>query len=143
MDIDFKLSLKRSLNHWTKEIGGVSFKLKYPTIEQGLKIERMILELNELKEKLKSNLKKKKDKNVDNMHLVTEKMLELRRYEIRVWIEDWKGMKENGKEIECKLIKNELEEGLWWALVMDIPVLNTLYEEFQKELEFNQTDKKK
>lgn len=54
---------------------------------------------------------------------------------------------EEGNQIECKLIDlesgTELEKNLWWRLVKDTSVLNSLYEGISKEIEFLPIDKKK
>lgn len=136
--MDSKLSLKRSLNHWTEEIGGVKFKLKYPSIEQGLKIERLKKDIYEFEYVPDKEEIQFKIKNINE-----SKALEYKRYCIRVWIEDWEGMTEEGKPIKCELVNNELEESLWWALVRDEILLNELFMVFKKEIDFTETDKKK
>lgn len=136
--MDFKLSLKRSLNHWTEPIGGVKFKLKYPSIEQGLKIEQLKKDIYEFeyvpdKEEIQFKIK--------NFNEV--KALEYKRYCIKVWIEDWEGMTENEQPVKCELENNELKNDLWWGLVQDIKLTDLLFEAFKKEIEFSNTDKKK
>lgn len=136
--MDFKLSLKRSLNHWTEPIGGVKFKLKYPSIEQGKKIEGLDIESFKYTFYQDGNETKAKLESIDSM-----KYLELKRYCIKVWIEDWEGMTENGQPVKCELENNELKNDLWWGLVQDIKLTDLLFEAFKKEIEFSNTDKKK
>lgn len=136
--MDFKLSLKRSLNHWTEEIGGVKFKLKYPTIEQGLKIEQLKKDIYEFEYVPDKEEVQFKIKNFNDV-----KAIEYKRYCLKVWIEDWEGMTEEGKPVKCELKDGELEESLWWALVRDEAVLNELFTAFKKEIDFTETDKKK
>ena len=136
--MDFKLKLKRSLNYWTEPIGGVKFKLKYPSIEQGKKIEKLDIESFKYTFYQENNETKAKLENIDSL-----KYLELKRYCIKVWIEDWEGMTENEQPVKCELENNELKDDLWWGLVQDIKLTDLLFDAFKKEIEFTNTDKKK
>ena len=139
--MDFKLSLKRSLNYWTKEFGGVKFKLKYPTIEQGKKLEVLERECYEYEVTQDATDPEKTLIKVKDVH--TDKVVEKRRYEIKIWIEDWEGMTEDGNPVKCELVNNELEASLHWALVRDIRVMNELHNFLKEEIEFADIDKKK
>jgi hypothetical protein len=65
-------------------------------------------------------------------------------YFLKFIIKDWKNVNdENGEPIKCKLVNNELEESLWWALVGDVKKVMELFLICWKELEFTENDKKK
>jgi hypothetical protein len=142
-----KLTLKRNFSGWV-EVSEVKFKLKYPTIEQGKKIEQLDFESFVYEFVTEGEETKAKIKNIDSM-----KLLELKRYCIKVWIEDWEGMTEGENPVKCELInmetdpqkpaQYELESSLWWGLVRDISVTHLLFDTFKKELELTNSDKKK
>jgi hypothetical protein len=131
------LTLKRSFNGWV-ELEGVKFKLKYPTIEQGKKIEQLDSESFVYEFVTEGGETRAKIRNLDSV-----KLLELERYCIKVWIEDWEGMTEGEIPVKCELVNNELEDSLWWGLVRDISITHLLFDTFKKELELSNSDKKK
>jgi len=119
-----KLSLKKSFNNWVK-VGkeGEEFLIDYPSIEQDQKLQSI----------------KFSDEFSGN-----DKPLKYFQYFLKFVIKDWKGITgEDGKPIKCKLVNNELEEELWWALVSDEAMAMELFTICNKELEFTENDKKK
>lgn len=119
-----KLSLKKSFNNWVK-VGteGEEFLIDYPSIEQDQKLQSI----------------KFSDEYTGN-----DKPLKYFQYFLKFVIKDWKGIvDENGNPLKCKLVNNELEESLWWALVSDESLAMELFTICNKELEFTENDKKK
>jgi len=119
-----KLSLKKSFNNWIKVgIEGEEFLIDYPSIEQDQKLQSI----------------KFSDEYTGN-----DKPLKYFQYFLKFVIKDWKGIvDENGKPIKCKIVNNELDESLWWALVSDESLSMELFTICNKELEFTDNDKKK
>jgi hypothetical protein len=125
-----KLELKHSKSKWVK-IGvnnnnePIEFELDYPTIQQEAKLQQLLLRDSE-----------KQDSNY--------KILEYQRYLIKCSVKNWKGIIDSeGNNIDCKLINNELEDELWWALVKDIQQTIDIGSKINSEIEFTNSDKKK
>ena len=119
-----KLALKKSLTRWVK-VGkeNEEFYIDYPSIEQ--------------EQELQSIKFSEKFTGID-------KGLRFSQQFLKYIIKDWKGIKdEEGNEIKCKLIDNELDTELWWALVGDANMSMELFAICWKELEFTDNDKKK
>ena len=116
-----KLALKKSLTRWVK-VGkeGEEFYIDYPSIDQ--------------EQELQSIKFSEKFSGVD-------KGLRFSQQFLKYIIKDWKGIKdEEGNEIKCKLVDNELETDLWWALVGDANMTMELFTICWKELEFTDND---
>jgi hypothetical protein len=119
-----KLALKKSFNNWVKVgVEGEEFLIDYPSIEQDQKLQSI----------------KFSDEFSGN-----DKPLKYFQYFLKFVIKDWKGIvDENGKPLKCKIVNNELEESIWWALVGDEGLAMELFTICNKELEFTENDKKK
>ena len=119
-----KLALKKSLTRWVK-VGkeNEEFYIDYPSIEQDQELQSI-----KFSEKFTG----------------IDKGLRFSQQFLKYIIKDWKGIKdEEGNEIKCKLIDNELDTELWWALVGDANMSMELFTICWKELEFTDNDKKK
>jgi len=119
-----KLALKKSLTRWVK-VGkeNEEFYIDYPSIEQDQELQSI-----KFSEKFTG----------------IDKGLRFSQQFLKYIIKDWKGIKdEEGNEIKCKLIDNELDTELWWALVGDANMSMELFAICWKELEFTDNDKKK
>lgn len=139
---EFKLTLKRSFDGWS-EVGGVKFKLKYPSIQQGKKMERMAIAPFKY-ERLEGN----KEASFVLTGVDETAHIEYKRYCVRVWIENWEGMTENDKPVPCELVDDPeggkyLKEDLWWGLTRDVEVLRELFKQFENEVGLKESDKKK
>jgi len=125
-----KLQLKHNESKWVS-IGTnpkgepIEFEITYPTIEQEAQLQKLLLRDSE-----------KEDSNY--------KLLEFQRYLIKCSVKNWKGIIDSeGNNIDCKLINNELEDELWWALVKDIQQTIDIGSKINSEIEFTIADKKK
>ena len=112
-----KLALKKSFGNWVEMGDGVSFKLDYPSIEQEESLQDILF-----------------NSGVDSQ----VRTLKYSRAYIKYTVKDWKGL-----PIECKLKNNELDNELVWALAGDPLQCGKIYSIISKELEVDETDKKK
>ena len=110
-----KLALKKSNSHWL-EIDDVKFLVDYPTNEQEMKLQEIML-----------------DKQTEDI-----KRLRYARYYLKYTIKDWQGI-----ETKCLLINNELEDELWQSLVSDTMQTLTIFGKIYDNLSFTESDKKK
>jgi hypothetical protein len=128
--MNFTLELKHNVSKWVK-IG---------TNQKNEPIELYIGYLDSTQEQ---NLEKIKNRDVPKSEYVN-KTLEYVRYIIRCAIKDWKGVIDSeGNILGCKLVNNELEHELWWALVKDDKRVIDIFNLIDKEIQFTSTDKKK
>jgi hypothetical protein len=119
-----KLALKKSFSNWVK-VGeeGEEFLIDYPSIEQEQELQSI---------------------KFSDKYSGADRGLKFSQYYLKFVIKDWKNVNdEDGKPIKCKLVSNELEESLWWALANDENMSMELFTICWKELEFTENDKKK
>jgi len=121
-----KFTLRKSISNWitvpTNE-GEVKFLIDYPTREQGQTIQTYVN---------------------GEIYSGNDKYLKALQYLIKFTVKDWRGVKdENGNEIPCVVVNNELEDELWWMLVRDEERATSLGILIQEEIKFTETDKKK
>lgn len=123
-----QLSLKRSFNNWI-EVGEnedkskVKFKLDYPTREQEQELQTI---------------------KYGEKYSGGDISLKYAQQFLKYVIKDWEGVTDQDKnKVECKLVNNELEEKIWWALVGNEAMAMSLFIKCYEELEFTGNDKKK
>lgn len=141
--------LKKSKTKWVEVEGfeGVRVKIDYPTIEQTESMRELFFQLihnnpNHTKEKdaleIELNYEQKARENI---------LLErIAKTIIRFCVKDWEGVTdEDEKIVPCKLVKNEIEKELYNSFIsnFDYQKIITLGNTIQKEIEFNEADKKK
>ena len=114
---------------WIKLDGGLEVLVDYMTAEQSFKYNRIVNGL------------------VKNKELTDEQaidMFEIASYYIKYTVKDWKGLFDNeGVEIKCQLVNNELEDKLWDGLVRQQYLLISLYSKAIEVLRITNIDKKK
>lgn len=122
------LSKRKSLNNWivvgeNKDNEKVEFLIDYPSVDQEQKLQSI-----QFGEEYKGN----------------DLALKYAQYFLKFVIKNWKNVKYNdGTNIECKVINNELEYEMWWDLVKDPERALNLFTQLQGELVFTENDKKK
>ena len=119
-----KLALKKSLTRWVK-VGkeNEEFYIDYPSIEQEQELQSI---------------------KFGDKYSGVDKMMRHAQAYLKFVIKDWKNINDSdGKAIGCKIIDNELEYNLWWALVSNQGLLMELFNICWKELELTENDKKK
>lgn len=110
-----KLALKKSNSHWI-EIDNVKFLVDYPTNEQEMKLQEVML---------------------DNQSEDIKRLRYARLY-LKCTIKDWQGI-----DAKCLVINNELDNELWQSLVSDTMQTLTVFGKIYDELNFTESDKKK
>jgi hypothetical protein len=119
-----KLAVKKSFSNWIK-VGkeGEEFLIDYPSVEQEQELQSI---------------------KFSDSYSGADRGLKFAQFYLKYVIKDWKNVNdENGKAIKCKIVNNELEESLWWALVGDENMAMELFTICWQELEFTENDKKK
>lgn len=111
-----KLILKKSNSHWIKIDDTIEFLIDYPTRKQEQTLQELLYKGTELQ---------------------WVNMITYKQHCIKFSVKDWKGI-----EYPCKLVDNELEDDLWWALVKDIKQMVVVFEKINEEIEFLEVDKK-
>ena len=118
-----KLALKKSFNRWVK-VGkeGEEFYIDYPSIEQGQALQSILF---------------------GDEYSGSDRMLKYAQAYLRFVIKDWKNVNDESGPVKCKIVDNELDKELWWALVSDQTFASELFVICKNELDFTENDKKK
>jgi len=118
-----KLALKKSFNRWVK-VGkeGEEFYIDYPSIEQGQVLQSILF---------------------GDEYSGSDRMLKYAQAYLRFVIKDWKNVNDESGPVKCKIVDNELDKELWWALVSDQTFASELFVICKNELDFTENDKKK
>jgi hypothetical protein len=134
-----KIALKKTKMNWIKFGDSIEFLIDYPTREQEYKLKEIVYStLRNLKETAEMS-----DEELGKSIMLNQKRLE---YYLKFTIKDWKGISdEEGNDLSCKLVNNELENILWdsWMKNIDFTELRNIHDLIFSELEFNELDKKK
>lgn len=103
----------------------------YPTVAQKYKLEGILFNGADLDKDMLSKIELAKWN-----HWV--------RHYLKYVIKDWQGLKnEDGQEIKCELIGNELKDELWEGLCQVDEIVFLLYNKISEVLRWNASDKKK
>ena len=118
-----KLALKKSFNRWIK-VGkeGEEFYIDYPSIEQDQELQSIMF---------------------GDEYSGSDRMLKYAQAYLKYVIKDWKNVNDESGPVKCKIVNNELDKELWWALVSDQAFASELFVICKKELELTENDKKK
>lgn len=104
---------------------GEPFKLllDYPTPEQEQKLQSILF-------------------GVD--YLGNDKIIKYAQLIIKYSVKGWKGITDkDGKEVELKLDKNEMDTEQWWAFVRDPDFALQVFQKINEKIKFTDIDKKK
>ena len=112
------ITLKKNTPTEWVEYSDAKFKIDYPKMEQIHKLQD-----------IQASAEGIADKKV---------MLEYARYYLKFTIKDWDGL-----DVPCKIVNNELEDELWYALTENIEHTFALFAIIDKALSWKDTDKKK
>ena len=105
--------------------------VEYPTVAQKYKLEGILFNGSEL------------DKDTLNKIELAKWNLWVRNY-LKYVIKDWQGLKnEDGQEIKCELVDNELKDELWEGLCQVDEIIFLIYQKVAEVLRWNGSDKKK
>lgn len=119
------IAKRKSFNDWITIEEGIRIKIDYPTREQSQKLNDLMLDTSEDK-------------------IPRKNMMKYMNFYLKFTIKDWEGIKdEQGSNVECKLVGNELETNLWYDLIQQSDVASTLFGKINEALEVTETDKKK
>jgi len=118
-----KLALKKSFNRWVK-VGKESeeFYIDYPSIEQDQALQTILF---------------------SDEYTGSDRMLKYAQAYLKYVIKDWKNVNDESGPVKCKIVDNELDKELWWALVSDQTFVSELFIICKNELDFTESDKKK
>ena len=135
--------LKESKTGWVKVSDEISILVDYLTIEQESKLKQILYEVGFMPDLDLNNTDSLNPENKAKLMTLNEKYYKLF---IKYTIKDWQGVRNsNGQDVEFRLVKNEMDSGLWESLCRSLTVTN-LYELvsiIKKEIEFTEADKKK
>jgi hypothetical protein len=137
-----KLAKKKSFNEWVT-IGDDKFLIDYPTREQNYKLKQIFLELNDIPMKDGVLLyDQMTPEQIARIAIADKKYMELY---LKVTIKDWQIIDVDGNPVKCVLVNNELDKGLFDRMCESLSQedLTIIYQAISKELEFNESDKKK
>ncbi len=114
------------LSDWIELEGGVSLKIAYPSYEQDI-----ILSANFIDAIGKE----------DNSQQLISYYANL----VKFCVKDWKGIinTRTKEEIKCEVVKDELSPNLMRVLIADPLLIAYWGGEIKKQIDFNETDKKK
>jgi hypothetical protein len=146
------IKLKKSKSKWVDIDEKSQFLIEYPTIEQSEELKEIAMTIALIDDSLL--LQETPDKRTLTLEKLTAedkaKMLKLseRLYKrtIRYCVKDWKGVpNEEGENVKCRVINNELDYELYEQLVRDLDLneLAHIYNCIQNETELTENDKKK
>ena len=118
-----KLALKKSLTRWVK-VGkeNEEFYIDYPSIEQEQGLQSIMF---------------------GDEYYGSDRMLKYAQAYLKYVIKDWKNINDESGPVKCKVVDNELDKELWWALVSDQTFVSELFIICKNELELTESDKKK
>jgi len=118
-----KLALKKSFNRWVK-VGkeNEEFYIDYPSIEQEQGLQTILF---------------------GDEYSGSDRMLKYAQAYLKFVIKDWKNVNDESGPVKCKIVDNELDKELWWALVSDQTFASELFVICKNELDFTESDKKK
>ena len=113
-------------SEWVELEGGVSLKVAYPTYEQEREISAKFVDCFVPGEGSKPY--------IDYYALL-----------VRYCVKDWKGIVniKTGEPVECKVTNGALDTGLMAALVRDPELMADWGGAIKKQIDFDETDKKK
>ena len=132
-----KLKTKKSFNNWVRvdedSEDSIEFLLDYTNREQTLRLQSI---------------------GFGDDYSGNDKGLKFAQYFIKFTVKDWRStngtgktetylLNEDNEKVYCKVINNELEDDIWWALVNDPITAMGIFGKIREELEFSDADKKK
>jgi len=137
-----EIVLKESKTGWVKVNEDISVLVGYPTSDQDIKLKKILYEVGFM-----PNFDAEKVDLLSPADRATVMSLNERYYKqyLKYTIKDWKGVRsENGTEITCKVVNNELDNDLWERLCrMSMNDVFELVKLMKKEIDFTESDKKK
>lgn len=143
-EIILSMGIKSDPKGYQRELGALYRKA------ESLKDDQGNPELKEVGEKISElELLMMEDQKYKKIYDENLKLyVKLKRLAIKFCVKGFSGLNdESGNPVECKLIDlesgTELEKNLWWRIVKDTSVMNSLFEAIQTEIEFLPVDKKK
>ena len=113
------------VSNWITVSNGVQLKIEYPTYEQEIELSGKLV-----------------DCQIDG---ATSNLIDYFATLVKYCVKDWKGITNirTGEEIECRLKNNTLDPVLLAALVRDADIVAEWGGEIRKQIEFDNSDKKK
>jgi hypothetical protein len=137
-----EIILKESKTGWIKVNDDISVLVGYPTSEQDIKLKKILYEVGFM-----PGFDADKIDSLSPADRATVMSLNERYYKqyLKYTIKDWKGVRsENGTEIPCKVVSNELDNELWDKLCrMPMKDIFELVKLIKAETDFTESDKKK
>jgi len=139
-----EIKLKHSNSKWV-EFPDAKFKIDYPTIEQQDNLNELLFQIAFIDENL---LEGKVTENLPANKKAKLMVLNSQYYRLflRYTIKDWEGiLDEEGENVKCKIVNDELYEPYWIGLCKELTTaqLASHWEKINKEIQFDDTDKKK
>jgi len=118
-----KLALKKSFNRWVK-VGkeNEEFYIDHLSVEQGQALQSILF---------------------GDEYSGSDRMLKYAQAYLKFVIKDWKNVNDESGPVKCKIVDNELDKELWWALVSDQIFASELFVICKNELDLTESDKKK
>ncbi|KAF0147596.1 MAG: hypothetical protein FD143_3046 [Ignavibacteria bacterium] len=109
------------------EVEGAKFFVEYPNVQQKYELENIIFQ-----------------DAIDTSKIDLAKWNRYVRHYLRYTIKNWQGVTtEDGTEIICKIVNNELEDSLWQGLCKFDELTYLLFTKIQEVLRWTGNDKKK
>ena len=118
-----KLALKKSFNRWVK-VGkeNEEFYIDHLSVEQEQGLQTILF---------------------GDEYSGSDRMLKYAQAYLKFVIKDWKNVNDESGPVKCKIVDNELDKELWWALVSDQIFASELFVVCKNELDLTESDKKK
>lgn len=138
------MKLRNSLHRWV-DANGASFLIDYPNANQQSMLDELRIEtFGGLESQIVSEADKTKDIKIDMSKIKVSKFQDWKRLTLKYTIKGWKGVTyEDGTEVPCEIVNDELEDSLWNKLVGDTEQMEFLFRLINAEISFTENDKKK